>query len=1062
MAEPPSEHVADLQRLRQTARTLAGEAEPQAALSHVLDAALLSLGASCGLISLCAAERSTLRVAACRGFDDVPSESLEAVAIAGGGTAWSAPRRVVIADVRKDPAFAPILNLAEAAGFVATHSVPLAAHGGEVVGVLTVCYAEPHVPDEREEVLLELYAQLVADFIAKDRGTEQLRSSEERFRLLADHAPVGIFLANAGGDAVYFNPAWCRLAGLSAAEASGRGWEQALHPEDRERVSREWALAVADTRPSRVEFRFLRPDGSICWLQGNAVRLRDGDRITGYIGTVVDITEQRAATDRNRMLAAIVASSEDGIVGSDLQGRITSWNQGAELLYGYTADEAIGQPVQMLLPDERQSEEPDILLRISNGERIHHFETVRLRKDGTPVDVSLTVSPILGHDGKVVGASKTARDITLRKRHEAELRRREKIYHAIGESISYGVWICDAEGRNTYASESFLNLVGLTQEECAGLGWLQAVAPEEREGVLAAWREAMAGAGEYEKRFRVRGADGEWHPVLARGVPIRDENGRIVHWAGIHLDIAAFIRTEVALRGREAQLRLVTDNAIVYLAQCDREYRLKFVNRPYAARFGRKPEDVVGESIASLIGEEAFRLVKPQIDEALLGRRVEFELELPYERVGKRWMRVIHEPERNDAGAVIGIVAVITDITARKQAEREMELARDKALAASRAKDEFLATLSHELRTPLNPVLLLASEAAADSSLPERTREDFATIRRSVELEARLIDDLLDLTRITRGKLSLNLGRQDVHAILKDALAALRSDFEQKGLQLEVELRAPEPRVWGDAVRLQQVFWNVLKNAVKFTPAGGRVQVRTRRGAEPDRICIEIQDTGIGLTAEELASVFDAFSQGEHASPGGSHRFGGVGLGLTISNTLIAMHGGSIEAVSGGRGQGALFRIDLPIARPEQLDVPEESGPAAPLLAAAGAEEPRRPRRILLVEDHEATRRALAQLLKRRQFEVLAAGSVAEARALAENAEIDLLVSDIGLPDGNGCELMAELREQRQLPGIALTGYGMDHDIVRSQAAGFLVHLTKPVAMQALDRALATVLAERT
>ncbi len=386
-----------------------------------------------------------------------------------------------------------------------------------------------------------------------------------------------------------------------------------------------------------------------------------------------------------------------------------------------------------------------------------------------------------------------------------------------------------------------------------------------------------------------------------------------------------------------------------------------------------------------------------------------------------------------------------------------LKLAHEEALAASRAKDDFLAALSHELRTPLNPVLLVASDAVQNPQLSAGTRADFEMIRRNVELEARLIDDLLDLTRITRGKLSLDWHSLDVHDALREAVNTVRASAEKKQIGVALDFHAGEHIVSGDAIRLQQVFWNVLKNAVKFTPEGGKISVKTF--TKDDALFIEISDTGIGMNSEELARAFDAFSQGDHAE-GGSHRFGGLGLGLAISRMLIALHSGSIHASSEGRGRGATFLIQLPLERTAKSDgaLPSAKSPARISRSALSARTNVEPLRILLVEDHEPTRLALANLLARRRHEVVTADSLSEARAAAGKQHFDVLISDIGLPDGSGYDLMAECRERYGLQGIALTGYGMEQDVARSQKSGFVAHLTKPVRMEALDNALAAIL----
>jgi signal transduction histidine kinase len=390
--------------------------------------------------------------------------------------------------------------------------------------------------------------------------------------------------------------------------------------------------------------------------------------------------------------------------------------------------------------------------------------------------------------------------------------------------------------------------------------------------------------------------------------------------------------------------------------------------------------------------------------------------------------------------------------------EREASLraSEAEAKAASRAKDDFLAALSHELRTPLNPVLLLATEAATNLDLPADVRADFEIIAKNVSLEARLIDDMLDLTRIAHGKLTLDMKPLDVHASLQHALSLVRAEIDQKEISLALDLKAERCVVVGDDVRLKQVFWNVIKNAAKFTPWGGKITIETATSPENDQIAITISDTGIGMNRLELARIFEAFSQGDHALQGGPHRFGGIGLGLAISQVMVKRHLGSISAISEGSNKGTSFLIQLPLMQTKEgSPMPGDDAMAAP--AAHGGNPSERQRRILLVEDHAPTSNALAELLTRRRYKVVATSCVAEARAAADMEEFDILISDIGLPDGNGYELMSELGNRQRLVGIALTGYGMENDLSRSQAAGFAAHLIKPIGIEALDRALSTV-----
>lgn len=378
--------------------------------------------------------------------------------------------------------------------------------------------------------------------------------------------------------------------------------------------------------------------------------------------------------------------------------------------------------------------------------------------------------------------------------------------------------------------------------------------------------------------------------------------------------------------------------------------------------------------------------------------------------------------------------------------------ARAQAEAASQTKDRFMATLSHELRTPLTPVLAVLSRLEKrPQPLPSDVGQGLATIRRNVELEARLIDDLLDLTRISQGKLELRRGPADVRQVLAHALEASERPGTP-GPALVTEIENVELWTWADAPRLTQVFWNLVSNARKFTPPEGTVYVRARR--EEAEVVVEVSDTGIGIEPEVLPRIFDAFHQGQRNI---TRRFGGLGLGLAISEKIVSLHGGRIGAASDGRGQGATFTVRLPAGRPAvPPSLPWEAAPE-PAPVQAGD----RPLHILLVEDHADTAEAMADLLRATGRRVTVAGSVAEGRAVAEAAgngnRIDLVLSDIGLPDGSGHDLMAELSSRYGLRGIALTGYGMEEDVQRSKEVGFARHLTKPVSLEQLESAIRQV-----
>lgn len=374
------------------------------------------------------------------------------------------------------------------------------------------------------------------------------------------------------------------------------------------------------------------------------------------------------------------------------------------------------------------------------------------------------------------------------------------------------------------------------------------------------------------------------------------------------------------------------------------------------------------------------------------------------------------------------------------------EAARLSAEAATRAKDEFLAALSHELRTPLNPALLLATSLAEDMTLPAPVRSDIDVIAKGIALQAQLVDDLLDITRITGGKLRLDLHPIDAHAALRHAHNILGADLRGREIRVTLDLSAEQHTIKADAVRLQQIFWNVLKNAVKFTPRGGEITVCTRNPTlRPETLEVEITDTGVGIAPEMLDKVFDAFIQEESDR---AHRFGGIGLGLAITQRLVELQKGKIVAQSEGRGRGATFRIEMPLETSAASVDPK--GSASEVTAGPVVR-----RRILLVEDHDQTRVTLSLLLERRGHQVASESTIAGARSRVANGDYDLIISDLGLPDGDGHKFMAEMHESHGLPGIALSGYGMDQDIARSRASGFFAHLTKPVDIHVLESAIA-------
>jgi len=388
---------------------------------------------------------------------------------------------------------------------------------------------------------------------------------------------------------------------------------------------------------------------------------------------------------------------------------------------------------------------------------------------------------------------------------------------------------------------------------------------------------------------------------------------------------------------------------------------------------------------------------------------------------------------------------IVAEQERQKQERQVHQLNIEKMAAekANKAKDDFLAVLSHELRTPLTPALAAASYLAQHQDLSPELREEVTAIRASVQLEARLIDDLLDLTRITRGKIELHLEVVDVHNLLRNSLEIARDKILEKHLDLVVNFGADRHHVWADAIRLQQVFWNLLNNAVKFSKEGGRITMSTAN--EDRRFVFQITDTGVGIEPEQRDRIFHAFEQGERVI---SRKFGGLGLGLTISKRLLELQGGAISVHSEGLNRGACFKLSL-----ATVDSPKVTTVSQPTTDQRSA----RSLQLLVVDDHPQTLRVLASLLRKQGHKVLTAECVQAAIKLLEDERFDGLISDIGLPDGNGCDVMRAAKARQSLVGIALSGFGMEEDVRRSLDAGFEHHLTKPIDFQELERFLGTM-----
>jgi PAS domain S-box-containing protein len=502
--------------------------------------------------------------------------------------------------------------------------------------------------------------------------------------------------------------------------------------------------------------------------------------------------------------------------------------------------------------------------------------------------------------------------------------------------------------------------------------------------------------------------------------------------------------TKEKLRVSEEQFRLLIESVEEYaIYLLDPNGNVATWNLGAAKLKGYKADEIIGKNFACFYTDEDIATRRPEhnLREARRLGHIR-DQGLRVRKDGSTFQaEVVLTALRDKTGTVRGFSKVTRDVTEQVR-NREIEAAKIAAEKASKAKDDFLAALSHELRTPLTPTLAAASYLSVNASHFSREfNDEIDTIQRNVQLQARLIDDLLDLTRAVRGKLELHFDRVDAHALVRDALEIARADIISKKLQVSTAYEAKKPDIWADPVRIQQVFWNLINNAVKFTPAGGKIDIRTRNRG-PNQFEFEISDNGIGIDPKKIQVLFQPFEQGGAEI---TRQFGGLGLGLAISKHLVDLHDGAIHVQSKGRSCGTTFKVSLSVV------TPQTKGSAT---SPRRARKPSRALRILLVEDHDDTRRTLARLLAHFGHQIVVADSRQSAFDLLRARAFDVVLSDIGLPDGSGYDVISQAKRDHRVAGIALTGYGTDEDIRRGKDAGFDFHLTKPVDFHELRNVL--------
>ena len=746
--------------------------------------------------------------------------------------------------------------------------------------------------------------------------TDRVRAGEQ-LQALLEAAPDATITVDPDGRIARVNLQAERLFGYPRAELFGRPVEtllpsgvRGIHAEHRA------AFIAAASRRAMGDGRklvALRKDGTEFPIEVSLSPLQTADGMH-VVAAVRDITARIAGEEAQARLAAIVQSSDDAIIGTDRDGLIVSWNHGAESLFGYSAAEAVGRSVTLLIPADRHAEEGRNLQRVLRGEAIPSYEAVRCRKDGSRIEVALTTSSVRNERGEVIGAAKIARDVTMRKHAEETLRERELLLRLAQRAANAGAWEFDFATERFVASDEALILHGIpASTPISHERALAAVHPDDRPAVGAAIRSAKEDGEPFKVELRIPRPDGSVRWILSQAEVQQSSHGRRL--VGLAQDISDRKQAEEQLR-RNAETfdRLIKNSPFgVYIV--DSRFRLMRLSAG-AGRLLAGIEPLIGRDFA-----EILRIVWPEpFASEAIGR---FRHTLA---TGEAYHAPNMTERRGNVDAVeshdwqidrislpdgdFGVVCHYYDATRLREVEQALAV-------ADRRKDEFLATLAHELRNPI-ATLRNALYAAARSPAQETATRREALMKRQVDHLARLVDDLMEVSRISKGKIDLRREPVTLAIVVEHAVEASRAVIDAAGHRLDVYLPAEPLTLVADPVRLTQVFVNLLNNAAKYTDAGGRIELSARR--QGDEAVITIRDNGIGIPPAMLASVFDLFTQVERASPRSQ---GGLGIGLNLTRSLVTLHGGSIAVSSEGPGTGTTFVVRLPLpAQGRMVPVP--------------------------------------------------------------------------------------------------------------------------------------------
>lgn len=761
----------------------------------------------------------------------------------------------------------------------------------------------------------------------------------------------------------------------------------------------------------------------------------------GLMLTLIDLSSLEAKRRECLRLSNIVHSSADAIISRDADNRIVTWNAAAEDLYGYSAAEAIGATADLIVPETEVEERRNFQLVLRRDQHANHFDASRVTKDGDVVRVSVRLSPIYDAEHRVVGISTIERDVSDRAEWVRRLSQSEKMLQAFYDQSPEMYFSIDAlNGVITDCNESMGQQLGLSRQQIIGRSILDFPSECSRSKAKRCLEQLRESGMLHGEELELRRNDGGTLPVSLCAMAIYDNEAQLIGARGLCRDLTALREKDQLIQQSETRYREVFENCAIGMAHSCLDGRITMANKRLCEIVGYSPQELACRTFVELTHPEDLVRERPYREALLSGEKDAYQLEKRYlHRDGRSvWVSVNVSIKRDAAGKPIAFHKFIEDISVRKDFENGLQ-------SAIRQRDQFLAMLSHELRNPLGAILNTCAVLSKRRTLSKLYQNGVSIVSRQARQMAELLDDLLDVSRITTGKIKLEKATVDLASIADEAIESQKALADSRGQRITVTYCDDSLQVFGDRSRLVQIVVNLLNNAIKYTGDGGRITVVLER---KDQVgVIRVRDTGVGLEPEQIESLFEMFAQQDSTL---DRSGGGMGLGLHLVRKLVDFHSGTVTGRSAGLGKGSEFIVELPLSSRRSK---EQRGGAK--ISPKGG---RRVKRIVVVEDIEDARKMLVALLEADGYEVTSAADGEAGLQLIIQERPDLAIVDIGLPKLDGYEVARRVRQEiptGELRLVALTGYGQDSDHELVMRAGFDTHLVKPLNHTRLEKILA-------